>query len=124
MVKHLRTIREAQLQSQHFLLYGVFDFQVTKNDIVRKKDKLDLHYLKNDRFLYRLREKVLEKLAFTNPSTVPITEGYRLLTRALSDSAQHVLPVKRVEANRPWISECTLNYINLRNAASVNGETA
>ena len=31
--------------------------------MVRKKDKLDFDYLKNDRVLYCLREKVLEKLA-------------------------------------------------------------
>ena len=67
---------------------------------------------------------MLEKLAFLNLSTVPITEGYRFLTRALSDSAQYVLPVKRAETNKPWISEFISNYTNLRNAVSANGETA
>ena len=97
---------------------------MAKKDIVERKSELNLHYLRNGRILNRFCEEVLKKLAFTSPSIVPTTESYRLLTNALLDSAQNLLPVKNAQANKPWISELPLNYINLRDDTSRNGDIA
>ena len=116
----LRTVREAHLRSQHFLLMGMFDCQVEKREIGRRR-AVDLSSLGQHAVAFR--NGVFDKLTGMLPHTVSPTKAYESLTRAMVDTSVQALPKQRASPQKPWISSFTLGLIDSRNLASEVGDT-
>ena len=126
----IKSERGAPIPSHHFLTMMQFWFDVPKKSLTKRQNaKIDYQILRTrdgaqafaNRFVSLCRERDNE---LDGPCDADVGLYWESLESSLGSAAQEVLPALVAKPKRPWISGATLEIIEARHLARLNGNAA